>query len=103
MQFGAVRGAEPAEPPPQPEDVCPPPFDADEADPRETCTKKHPACGSAKVRILMPASEDDNLSKWSNFRVFYDRECKECRQRWTPACLCKTSVPRASSSGRSSG
>ena len=45
-----------------------------------------PACGSRRVRVLIPEGSQDNLFKLDNFRVFQDRQCKECGRRWTPAC-----------------
>ena len=38
------------------------------------------------MRVLIPDGEHDNMYKFSNFRVFQDRECKDCGRRWTPPC-----------------
>jgi len=49
---------------------------------RKTC----PACGSGKVKVVIQSGADDDMQKFGNFKVFHDRECKDCGRRWTPPC-----------------
>lgn len=51
-----------------------------------SCRKRCPACGSRRLRVVIPAGTSDSLLKFSNFKVFQDRECKDCGRRWTPPC-----------------
>ena len=62
------------------------PFDAGRADPNGSFRKDCPACGGRRVHVLIPEGKHDNVYKFSNFRVFQDRECKDCGLRWTPPC-----------------